>query len=313
MSRESNFLSFGSGGDRFGFLLTDSEDPYPLTTRVPAGKQPFGISQMGRMLSRGFWVSIWLLRAALEFLLFIGTDAGRSEAGRRAWQKRTAQGLLRSMEVEVKMEGVPPTTGLLVSNHLSYLDILVLASVAPCIFVSKQEVRGWPVFGWLARCAGTIFVNRQSRSDVARVSQEITQTLHCGAVVTLFPEGTSSNGSSVLPFRSSLLEPILQQNQPVTPAALDYSLAAGSVEEEVCYWGDMTLGPHLLNLLTKEGIQATIRFGRPELRFATDRKQLARELHEKVCLLRANSLGSGIVPNRLAQSPLQRPSTLIKS
>jgi len=106
-------------------------------------------------------------------------------------------------------------------------------------------------------------------------------------VVTLFPEGTSSNGRSVLPFRSSLLEPVFRNGHQVTPAALDYQLANGSVEEEVCYWGDMTLGPHLLNLLSKEGIQANVRFGRPGVRSFADRKELARNLHESVCGLRA--------------------------
>jgi 1-acyl-sn-glycerol-3-phosphate acyltransferase len=104
----------------------------------------------------------------------------------------------------------------------------------------------------------------------------------------LFPEGTSSGGDSVLPFRSSLLEPVAHQSFPVTPVLLSYDLDVGMASEEVCYWRDMTLFPHLMNLLAKREIRATVTFGEPRVHDA-DRKELARQLHAEVLALKNRS------------------------
>jgi 1-acyl-sn-glycerol-3-phosphate acyltransferase len=268
--------------------MTTKLNQLPLALPHAAGGVDFKIL---RTIKRAFWVTLCIARAFLEFFLFVGINPKKAHASRRAWLKRTARGLLEAMEVSISVEGRIPDQGLLVCNHLGYLDILVLASLVPATFVSKQEVAAWPVFGKLAQCAGTIFIRRQSRADVAKVAGRIDQLLGCGGVVVLFPEGTSSNGSAVLPFRSSLLAPVLQHQHPVSAAALDYELTDGSVEKEVCYWGDMVLAPHLLNILSKQGIHATVRFGAPIRQTFNDRKQLAEVLHAKVC-----SLKSG-VPN----------------
>jgi 1-acyl-sn-glycerol-3-phosphate acyltransferase len=105
--------------------------------------------------------------------------------------------------------------------------------------------------------------------------------MRTGFVVVVFPEGTSSDGQQVLPFFSSLLEPAVAGGGPVTPAFIRYELSDGSVADEVCYWGDMTFGPHFLNLLTKREIRAQVRYGdaRPP---GQNRKQLARELQQAV-------------------------------
>src|SRR6185436_7426012 len=108
--------------------------------------------------------------------------------------------VLRLLAADIGSDGPCPRDGLLVSNHLSYLDILVLATLTPAVFVSKSEVKNWPVFGWFARMAGTIFLQRTRRADVVRISEEITTVLRGGHLVVLFPEGTSSNGRQVLPF-----------------------------------------------------------------------------------------------------------------
>jgi 1-acyl-sn-glycerol-3-phosphate acyltransferase len=109
---------------------------------------------------------------------------------------------------------------LLVANHLSYLDIVLLSSLTPCVFVAKNEVKDWPVFGWFARLAGTVFVDRNDRRDAARANELIRSALREGALVVLFPEGTSSNGSTVLPFKSSLLQAAIGERVPFTGAAL---------------------------------------------------------------------------------------------
>ena len=105
------------------------------------------------------------------------------------------------------MEGTPPRgLFLLASNHLSYLDIMVLGSLAPSLFVAKSEIRSWPLFGWISRGAGTLFVDRERPKDVVRVGGEMVERLEAGLSLTLFPEGKSTRGVDVQPFMPSLLE-----------------------------------------------------------------------------------------------------------
>ena len=111
--------------------------------------------------------------------------------------------------------------------------------------------------------------------------KEIENALQTGSLVVLFPEGTSSDGHTVLPFKSSLLEPAAQQATPLSAGLIQYALDDGDVGEEVCYWKDMTLVPHLINLCSKRAVQASVRF--KQLREGNaDRKQLARQLHAEV-------------------------------
>ncbi len=159
-----------------------------------------------------------------------------------------------------------PRSGLLVCNHLSYLDVIVLSSIRPCVFVAKRDVAAWPLFGWLARAAGTIFVDRERRLASADVVDLVRDAVAGGSLVVLFPEGTSSDGSTVLPFKSALLESAVELRCPVAAAAIEYSLDDGSVADEVCYWGDMTLVPHLLNLFFKREIRSTCSFSLPRIR-----------------------------------------------
>jgi 1-acyl-sn-glycerol-3-phosphate acyltransferase len=178
---------------------------------------------------------------------------------------------------------------LLVSNHLSYLDIVAIGSVTPTVFVSKSEVAEWPVFGWFARKAGSIFVRRDKRTEAARSSEEIKETLMHDVLVVLFPEGTSSDGETVLPFKSALLEPAAASGGPLAVAHIAYTMVDGNPAQEVCYWGGMTLAPHLLNLLGKGRVTATIDLSDPQAG-TSDRKELARQLHASVLTLRQREL-----------------------
>ena len=138
--------------------------------------------------------------------------------------------------------------------------------------------------------AGTIFVDREKRGDAGRLADEIQAAIDGGALVILFPEGTSSDGSTVLPFKSSLLEPATRQKHPITAGLIGYELEDGDVTEEICYWKDMTLVPHLINLLGKRGIRASLRLGQLS-GGSTDRKELARQLHKQVMELRETVAG----------------------
>jgi len=209
-------------------------------------------------------------------------------AARAAWLQRAARRHLKIFNLQPEVSGPIPTCGLIVSNHLSYLDILVLASVTPAVFVSKADVRGWPVFGWLAELGGTVFIERERRTHVGTVNREVESALAEGVPVVVFPEGTSSDGATILPFRSSLLEPAIGGTHGLTASWIHYTLGDGDAGQEVCYWGDHTFFPHLLNLLDKRQIRGRVCFDKFD-RTTDDRKELARQLQVAVENLKAEN------------------------
>jgi lyso-ornithine lipid O-acyltransferase len=228
------------------------------------------------------WLTCELILIAAGHLFQVTLRPGRPPCEARArWLQWGSRRLLRVFNTDVQSSGSIPRQGLLVSNHLSYLDILVLSTLAPCIFVAKRDVKKWPVFGWFASVGGTLFIDRERRSQVAPLNRQLGETLDQGALVVLFPEGTSSGGHGVLPFKSSLLEPAARSSHPLSAGFIEYRLVEGDVSEEVCYWKDMTFLPHLVNLLSKSSVQASVGFS-PVSAAGLDRKQLARQLHSEV-------------------------------
>lgn len=239
-----------------------------------------------RVTGRLFWIGGELLLAALSHAIHCAfRHRGSLPSARAVWLQNSSRRVLRILRVETRAAGKIPSRGLLVCNHLSYLDILVLAALTPCVFVAKREVKHWPVFGWFARLAGTMFVDRERRAQTLQAANGIETLLRSGALVVLFPEGTSSGGGTILPFKSFLLEPAARQMHPLAVGLIQYELDDGDVSEEVCYWKDMTLVPHLINLLSKRGIRASVRFAEPR-EGSADRKELARQLHAHVVRLK---------------------------
>ncbi len=231
-------------------------------------------------------VAALFLTAFLDFVLRLWM-CGRAASipARARWLHFWARGLAWIVNLKVDFQGEPPKDGILVSNHLGYLDILVYGSIQPLVFLAKSEVRSWPGLGPLTRCGGTLYIRRDSRADVVRLGADMVTVVNAGVVVALFLEGTSSAGEHVLPFRSSLLAPAQEHGWKASPAWIHYELADGSVADEVCYWRDMTFTSHFLNLLSKRRIQAFVSFGSaPTARM--DRKEMARELHARVCRLK---------------------------
>lgn len=226
----------------------------------------------------------------LIFLLRCSLVSRRSaRLARASWLHICSGRVLRVFGLKPSVSGPVPEGGLLISNHLSYLDILVYSTIVPtAVFVAKRDVKSWPVFGWYASMAGTVFVHRENRLQVGEATDEIEAALKVGALVVLFPEGTSSDGKSVLPFKSSLLAPAAAQTHPLSVASIQYELDDGDVGEEVCYWKDMTLVPHIINLASKRVVRATVRFA-PVKDASRDRKVLAEQLRAQVTRLhRAN-------------------------
>jgi 1-acyl-sn-glycerol-3-phosphate acyltransferase len=195
-----------------------------------------------------------------------------------------ARGLMQALGVRLRVKGHRPRSPFfLVSNHLSYLDVIVLASQFECSFVAKSEIARWPLIGRLSRGLNTIFIDRRRRRDILRVNHVIEQNLHHGRSVVLFPEGTTTPGEQVLPFKSSLLEPAIRTAIPVAFASLSYRVNASSTpaSESVCWWGEMNLLPHLLRLFALPEIEATLVYGKAPVA-AVSRKLLAKQLHREV-------------------------------
>jgi 1-acyl-sn-glycerol-3-phosphate acyltransferase len=260
------------GGARHCHVLDQPGSPIPATTRT-----------LGRTFCVLFFSGCALVEIGLT-LPFL--RASKRRAARAEWLHRWCHFAGRVLGLRLTTQGVIPSSGLLVCNHLSYLDIIALSALRPCVFVAKRDVKAWPLFGWLARAAGTAFVERERRLAAASEVAQIRAAIDSGLLVVLFPEGTSSDGATVLPFKSSLLQAAIASRCPIAAAGIDYHLAEGSVADEVCYWRDMTLVPHLLNLFRKRSIEATVRFSLAKPRGA-DRKTLARELRAEVASLRS--------------------------
>jgi len=242
------------------------------------------------------WLAAELMWAAKSFVcsvLFRSRSLGLE--ARAHWLQIGCRRALRIFNVEIRAAGPIPNRGLLVSNHLSYLDILALSALTPSIFVAKSDVKNWPVFGWFARLGGTLFADRKRRTQVGPLTRELRTVLDQGLLVVLFPEGTSSNGQTVLPFKSALLEPAAANCfHPLSTSLIAYRLEDGDVGEEVCYWKDMNFIPHLINLLSKKGVKVSVQFS--ELRKgSTNRKELARQLHAEVMKLKQHHYSPALV------------------
>ena len=197
---------------------------------------------------------------------------------RSRWIVRTwARLCARVVGLRIRTSGRIPPPGYVVANHCGYLDVLLIGSRLDACFVAKTEIAGWPVLGWLASGTGTIFIDRKAARDVLRVSERIREAADAGRHVVLFPEGGSSDGSAVLPFRSALLQVAADDRRPVHPLALGYSTPEGEppAREAVCWWGGASFAPHLWKLLGIRRIDGWIEFLDPVT------GETRRELSEK--------------------------------
>jgi 1-acyl-sn-glycerol-3-phosphate acyltransferase len=239
------------------------------------------------------------LRAAFRFLIVLGSfvaigirfgllcaqrGSHLSLEDRAHWLQTSCATILRRMGVRLECRGARPTRGLICSNHLSYLDILAYAAATPCVFVSRSDVRRWPVFGWCARWSGTIFIDRQSRASTEAVARQMGEALDAGVPILLFPEGTSTDGSSILRFHPSLLRAAIDPADEITAAAIAWRVQGGE-ERDICWYGDASFVPHLLRTLGRAGIESQVEF-HPDRTIYTERKAAALDLHEKVQAMR---------------------------
>lgn len=220
---------------------------------------------------------------------------------------------VRIREVGARSTASP---ALILSNHVSWLDICVISALAPVVFVAKSEIAGWPVFGWLARLQRTIFINRQARHQTGAATRQIAGRLLSGDAVVLFAEGTSSDGIRVLPFRSSLVGAVhhalgnsTHHTQiTVQPMSLAYVGFGGvpmgrGLRERVAWYGDADLVPHLLHVLSSGAVDVTVSWGEAvAYDLSADRKAIARDAEKSVRRMTAAAL-RGAPPARGTSAP----------
>ncbi len=222
---------------------------------------------------------LWHALAGYLTIVFVFprlTPAQR-EARVQAW----AQGLLRALDLQLQVRGEPVVHGpaLIAANHISWLDIVALHAARHCRFVSKADVHRWPLIGRMATGAGTLYIERESRRDALRVVHHMADSLRAGDVLAVFPEGTTSDGVSLLPFHANLLQAAIGADAPVQPVALGFiDRATGQRSLAPCYIGDDTLAGSLWRMLTSPPITVTMHFGVPQVCGGRDRRAWAADL-----------------------------------
>ena len=199
---------------------------------------------------------------------------------RALWLQGAARSILNCLGIQSQVEGQPPTCGLVVSNHLSYLDIIIISATMPCFFVAKMEIGDWPFFGKAARSGGTIFLDRSSLASAMTVAEQMTERLKLPVPVLLFPEGTSTDGAQVLRFHSRLIDPATSTGAPITTAAVRYVIEGGMEERELCWYGDEQFITHMWKVMGVTGFSAQLHFGEP--RIYSDRRVAADQTRAEI-------------------------------
>lgn len=200
------------------------------------------------------------------------------------------------VEVEADLAHVVPGA-MLVANHVSWIDIYVINSVLPAAFVAKEEVRNWPLLGWLAARNDTIFLRRGSRSHARIINQEIAETLAQGKYVAVFPEGTTTDGTQLLHFHAALIQPALAAARPVLPLAISYWEVDGKRSLAPRYDGEITLAQCTRAILQRKKIVARLLTSPATGLNGEDRRQVAAVARAAICA------GAGLLP------PHNRPET----
>lgn len=218
-------------------------------------------------------------------VLFPRWPRQRREARVQAW----ASDMLRILGIPLEVAGTPPLQGpvLLVANHISWLDILVLHAARHCRFVSKADVRRWPLIGTLATGGGTLYIEREKRRDAMRVVHHMAESLRDGEIVAVFPEGTTGDGRELLPFHGNLVQAAISAGVPVQPVGLRFiDSDTGADSQGPLYLDDDTLAGSLWRTLAGPPFVARVRFGEMQEAGGRDRRQWAADLREAVDSLR---------------------------
>jgi 1-acyl-sn-glycerol-3-phosphate acyltransferase len=214
---------------------------------------------------------------------------GASEAHRCARIQWWSARLLMLLGITVRPSGrFQPGPQLLAANHVSWLDIMAVHSVCPqARFVSKSDVKAWPLLGWLITQAGTLFIERENKRDALRVVHQAAEALREGDTVAFFPEGTTSDGRHLLPFHANLLQAAVSSGAPVQPIALRFSEPGHDISPSAIYIGDTTLLDSLWTIAGARGIEVHVAVLAPVASEGLDRRALVQAVRGRI----ADALG----------------------
>jgi len=245
---------------------------------------------------RAVWRGIRLVGYFLDASGELIVDRPQTRQLRAEWLHNFCARAMKGMGIPVTVVGEFPERGAVTANHLSYLDIVVLASLRPCVFVAKAEIAAMPVLGWMTTNSGTVYVERGRGGSAMRASAAMKEAMDDGLPVVFFPEGTTANGKALLKFHTGLLGQARLAGAPMTAAFLRYSLTEENgpgvdLSTDVC-WGDKPLLAHVFRFLGLRGVHAEVRFGAGPIRFSSD------AMHRKAAAVEAQAavarLGGGV-------------------
>ena len=220
--------------------------------------------------------AIWIIRTE-----FARLSPAQTQLVLREWTRQ----MLSILNVELVVHGSPAESGplLQLANHISWLDILVMNAAHPTRFVSKADAKHWPLLGTLVTAAGTLYIERENRRDAMRVVHRMTDRLREGDILSVFPEGTTSDGRSLLPFHANLLQAAISANVPVLPVALRFvDSRTGNPHEAPVYVGDTTLIGSIWTTLRASHLRAVVHYGEPQTFQGRDRRAWAEDVRAEV-------------------------------
>jgi len=238
------------------------------------------------LLTRAWRLVRMHLHLARAVLIVLTVYRGASQARRAGLLRDWSRELLAILHVRLMVRGTPPRVPgnrtVVVGNHLSWLDVFVVDACAPSRFVAKSEIRGWPVIGWLAVRAGTLFIDRSRRHATAHTNEQIIAAIEAGDCVAVYPEGTTSDGTILRPFHASLLQPAVEAGATLHPAAVRYPGPDGRPHPATLFVGNMSFAQSVLMIVAERELTAEVTFLDPIPAAGTDRRELARISEEAV-------------------------------
>ena len=235
--------------------------------------------------ARASWRALRLLLHLLHGVAVLALGfALLDEAARQQRVRWWSAKLLRLAGLQLRVSGTPrPGATLLLANHVSWLDVAAIHAAAPhARFVAKAELRRWPVVGWMSRAAGTLFIERERKRDALRVVHQLAQALRDGHSVVVFPEGTTGDGATLLPFHANLLQAAVATGTPVQPVVLRYSDAAHRFSPAVQYLGATTLVQSARRVLSAQDLCVHVELLAPQGARHADRRALAALVREQI-------------------------------